>query len=266
MNQSILLTLSICLLVVPTIAFGSAYNCTGFSGGLCATTTGLSNMSKTNIYAWGFSGITIPTGQVILSATIAFSGIYNWDTAQNRLDIDLLDTPNSATSGGSVSTAVVNSVSTDVPVSQWNDDFLHKNTVTTNGLGDYRYALTANGSSAYGMVAVGANNNTTDNPDHAAMNLGAVGTVDQTHSFNTTAKNYIYTLSATDLTALTNYITNGGNFAFGFNPDCHYYDSGVTMQITFAAAPVPEPGSILLFGTVGALVASRMRRTKRAQA
>jgi hypothetical protein len=225
-------------------------------------------MDKTQIYSWGFSGLAIPTGKVIASASISFSSIYNWDTAVNRLDVDLLDTPTVKSATGLVGHSTVNGVSTDSPVNQWNDDFLQKNTVTLSGLGDHTTDLNTGGAaSAYGMVAIGANHNITDNTDHAANDSPHAGTIDQTHSFaaNPIGVNYTYTLSAADLAKLTTYITSSGDFAFGFNADCHYFDNGVTMQMTFAPTAVPEPGSILLFGTVAILVAGRMRRVKRAR-
>jgi hypothetical protein len=272
-NLSLMVSAATLFCVAPTLALADTYSpCTTTPNvTFCATTTLVDTahggMSKTNIYSWGFSGLAVPTGKVISSASISFSGIYNWDSGENRLDIDLLDSPLAANKSatGTIATSTVNSVSSDVPHAQWNDDFLHINSVTPSGTGDHRYDLTASGSAAYGMVSVGADHNSTDNTDHAANDHTPIhgGTVDQFHSFGTTGVNYTYTLSTADLAVLTGYINSGGDFAFGFNPDCHYYDSGITMQISFASA-VPEPGSILLFGTV-AILAARMRRRKRGQ-
>lgn len=39
-----------------------------------------------------------------------------------------------------------------------------------------------------------------------------------------------------------------GYFGFGFDPDCHWYDNGITFTFTTTTAPVPEPGTIALFG------------------
>ena len=39
-----------------------------------------------------------------------------------------------------------------------------------------------------------------------------------------------------------------GNFGFGIDPDCHYYDGGITCEITTTDA-VPEPASLLLLGS-----------------
>jgi hypothetical protein len=151
-----------------------------------------------------------------------------------------------------------------VGITHWNDDFLHNNTNTAgaNGGGDWRYSLTVDGSAAAGLVAVGASDS--DHPN----DVGHAGPVDSTHSFGGpgTSVDYTYTFTASQLATLATYITNGGDFAFGFSPDCHYYDSSVTFQFTTAPAAVPEPTSILLLATVAGFMIFQTRRTKRARA
>jgi hypothetical protein len=62
-------------------------------------------------------------------------------------------------------------------------------------------------------------------------------------SFTTTGTDYTYNFTAAQLTALTNYINNGGNIAFGFDPDCHFFNDGVTF--TMNIVPVPEAASVI---------------------
>jgi hypothetical protein len=57
---------------------------------------------------------------------------------------------------------------------------------------------------------------------------------------------YTYVFTPRQLAVLESYIRNNGNFAFGFDPDCHFYNDGVSFQMTTAHAP--EPGSSLLVG------------------
>jgi hypothetical protein len=39
-----------------------------------------------------------------------------------------------------------------------------------------------------------------------------------------------------------------GNFGFGIDPDCHYYNSGITFEIT-TTTEAPEPATLLLLGS-----------------
>ena len=61
-----------------------------------------------------------------------------------------------------------------------------------------------------------------------------------------------YTFTASDLATLNAYWENNGTdgvFGFGFDPDCHYYNSGITFTCQFEPAPpVPEPATLSLLG------------------
>ncbi len=63
---------------------------------------------------------------------------------------------------------------------------------------------------------------------------------------DTTARDLTYDFSATDLATLTAFASDG-RFGFGFDPDCHYWNNGISLSIETAATPVPAP--ILLLGT-----------------
>jgi hypothetical protein len=69
------------------------------------------------------------------------------------------------------------------------------------------------------------------------------------------------------LDTLTSYSGNNGVFGLGLDPDCHYYNSGITFTITTQSTiqqPVPEPSSLLglalgMFPLAG--LARRLRRS-----
>jgi len=61
-----------------------------------------------------------------------------------------------------------------------------------------------------------------------------------------TPQDITYTFDSIELAALTLYSADG-NFGLGFDPDCHYWNDGVTL--TVETAPVPEPASMLLLGS-----------------
>lgn len=62
------------------------------------------------------------------------------------------------------------------------------------------------------------------------------------------------------LPTLTQYASDG-KFGFGFDPDCHYNNCGVSLKVT--TAPVPEPGTLAVFGSgLMGLVSFASRRRK----
>jgi len=47
------------------------------------------------------------------------------------------------------------------------------------------------------------------------------------------------------------WLSSDGNFGFGIDPDCHYYNNGITFTIetTHDTGKVPEPSTMLLLGS-----------------
>lgn len=86
-----------------------------------------------------------------------------------------------------------------------------------------------------------------------------------------TGYDFIYNFSAANLITLRNFITdtNGAgtyDFSLGFDPDCHYYNSGITFEITTTTTKVPDNGSTLTLFGLGLLglcgIAPRLRSIK----
>jgi hypothetical protein len=166
-------------------------------------------------------------GKSITSATLTFRNISNWDRNPNMLFVHLLDT---------AKRAGVNSFQdaplSQVPVTDINDDFAGT-----------RYANNP-------LVAAGTDN-----------------TFLTQHSFNMTPTNFVYTFTADQLAVLSAYFLNGGDIAFGFDPDCHFWNDGIVFTFTTAPNPVPEPTTIALLGTgLAGLYYSRKRKKQQAQA
>ena len=85
-------------------------------------------------------------------------------------------------------------------------------------------------------------------------------------SFTVIPTDYVYHLTGPQLEALMADIRNGGDFALGFDPDCHYFNNGITLTITAIPASTPESPSIMLLGS-GLLVSmTLLRRNRRKQA
>jgi hypothetical protein len=170
----------------------------------------------------------LPT-TTITSATLTIKNIANWDSNANTLFIHLLDT----SKNGGVS-SFVDDTTNSVPVTDITDDFA----------------------------------NTRYHSDPAW--LVAAGTGDKKltqQSFGTTPTNYTYTFTTSALSKLNTYIANGGDIAFGFDPDCHYFNDGITFSFQTNIpniSPVPEAQAFVpLAAVIGLAIAnSRIRRNR----
>lgn len=190
----------------------------------------LYDLDHHNLYTWRVGGVNLGA-YTVTGATLTFSNIRNWDGNPNMLYVHLFDT---AVYGGVASFIDDNPAS--APVTDIRDDFV-----------DPRWH---NGTNAIGQPA----------PWLIAPGTAGVHLFDE--SFGTTPETFVYGFTSGEIALLNTFILNGGNFALGFDPDCHFWNDGVTLRLT--TARVPEPGLMALLGTaVAAVWASRRRRGAR---
>jgi hypothetical protein len=182
-------------------------------------------------YTWRIDNVNL-TGKTITSASLFIDNIRNWDTNPNMLFIHMLDT---AKGSGVRSFTDDPSNSVPVPVSEIIDDFVNP-----------RY----HGNAAWLVAA------------------GTADTFLDSRAFTTSAVDYLFTFNASQLQTLQSYIMNGQNVAFGFDPDCHFWNDGIKFKMTYINTPpppsTPEPGTLALLGTGMAPVIRSLRRRRRA--
>lgn len=83
----------------------------------------------------------------------------------------------------------------------------------------------------------------------------------------TTPQDLAYDLTPDEVVQLIEYVQNGANFGLGIDPDCHYYNNGVSLSLSYEtpvpSAEVPEPLTVLAMtaglGGLGCYVRKRTR-------
>ena len=165
--------------------------------------------------------------QQITGATLTFKSISNWDTNPNMLFVHLLDVAKFSNVA-----SFTDAAGTPVGIQDIQDNF------------------------------AGALFNT--NP---LVTAGTGNTFLTSRSFTTTPTTYVYTFTGAQLQALSAYIANGNNIAFGFDPDCHFWNNGITFQIQTTPNNVPEPTTLALLGTgIGGFLLKRRRKNQQKEA
>jgi hypothetical protein len=186
----------------------------------------LSDLPHQNYYTWGVKW-ALPAGETIKSATLTFSDIYDWTVEQDRLYVNLLDS---------------------VP--------------DPKGSPDYQWDGPGH---AYKRITIikSDNQNDGDNFKNWSGNHVALIPPDPLDNKNPwwddpvggSSRNFnlVYNIDSSYFDWFSN---PDGGFGFGIDPDCHYFNSGITFTIvtepsSTSPVPVPAAASLAAIGLAG---------------
>lgn len=210
--KKILLTVLIVLMLTPAMGIANTYTFNPYDGS--SPSSDLYDLDHTKIYLWAINW-NLPVGEKITKATIFVDNIYNFDNNYNILKFYLLDNVKR------------NDNASQVDIITLTDN---QSQNTNHEIGYYKDTKFSNYIGLYNRVGL---------PGPPKTNA-----VDITYDFD-----------SAEVTTLTGYLstlnkwgsrTYNSNFGLGFDPDCHFYNDGVTF--TIETSQVPEPATMLLLG------------------
>lgn len=221
----------------------------------------LSDLDHHSLYTWRIDDIDL-TGKEVTSVTLTFEQMYNWDNTANQLFIHLLDTARKPGVSEFVDDpfgglAINEQDDFAINYDPWWSPAFHSRSdwLVDSGTGDM--LLTNRGFAG-----------PSTNPNNIPSPVGDLSgwTYANCASDAGGPKNpcdYTYTFSSDEIDQFQSFVGDIGGIALGLDPDCHFFNEGVVMTVNATSlSAIPEPSTLVLFGT-GLLAAYRRHRRQK---
>ena len=223
----------------------------------------LADLDHYDAYSWKIDVSDINENETITGASLFFDYIGNWDSSANKLHVSLIDTPQEITS-------LKRSYYTGSGWSGWRtsstpfgdkDLFRYEDNQASGDLfashGYEELFRIENMGETRRDVEISITDLDSEYYDYMRDELSWVN---EDPNLRDGTKIHMPT------GRLTNLITyaSDGIFGLGFDPDCHFWNYGITLKLTTEPTPpnvVPEPEALLLFG-IGLLGVSAFGRRR----
>ncbi len=204
-------------------------------------------------FTWGFKNFTVPTGEYISKATLTIFNINNWTADENGIPVYKKNQYGQYVYVNGKK--VVDYYLPENWLNIWLLDSAQNNTST--------YASTSGKLKVYNDND-GSSDYFGNNWNYSAKQKIATYT-DWSGGSNGNVETLVYDFANYGvLDDLQNYVANGGNFALGLDPDCHFWNTGVQLVIETKPYSVPETAGTLGLAGAGlgflALLRCRVRK------
>jgi hypothetical protein len=202
-------------------------------------------------YTWGFSGFVVPTGEKITSAKLTISDINNWTADENGTPVYKKVNGRYVYVNGK---KVVDYYLPENWLNIWLLDGLATNKSSTSG------KLTVYSDIDGGPDYFSAWNNSS--PLKKAAKIATYTDWSGGTSGDVVTLSYDFATYGV-LDELEAYLATSNNFGLGFDPDCHYWNTGVKLVIETSRYNVPDTASSLGLAGMGFASLALLRRRLR---
>lgn len=215
----------------------------------------LRDLDHNKAYLWSFSWKPGAANEQITSATLTFNNINNWDNKSNYLAVYLYkDMPTLGSGWTKIGTSTEYGCSQKVY--EYGD---------AQGIGKPFGTIGAYGTD---KKIAGVYTDADSSYRTITFDLGNVQYVksgNPSWNWNIYGNSPYYPVSDTNLVDDLNNWSSNSDWAFAFDPDCHYWNDGISLTINTAVPTppaVPEPMSMVL-GSMGFALMGAVRRLRR---